>query len=156
MAPSSLSPFERFLLKVQIDPFGCWLWLGCRDGDGYGKFGQHGRTYRTHVFSYTFAYGEVPEGMCVLHRCDNPPCVRPSHLFLGTRGDNSRDMTEKGRSTRGEKGGSRVKMTDEKVIAMRAQYTTGKFSFSHLGRLYGVSKNTAMRVCKRQRWTHVI
>ena len=71
----------------------CWLWTGSRNADGYGLFGLLGKTTRAH----RIAWGDVPDGLHVLHRCDNPPCVRRSHLFLGTDRDNQRDKAAKGR-----------------------------------------------------------
>lgn len=155
MSKSSLSLVERFWVKVQIDPNGCWFWLANKDEDGYGIFKRDGRNNRASAVAYEFAYGGVPEGMWTLHRCDNPSCVRPSHLFLGTALDNSRDMIQKARGAIGERNGGGVKMTNEKVITMRAQYATGKFTFAHLGRLYRVNEITAARICKRLNWKHV-
>lgn len=90
---------------------------------GHGRFGVAGRDELTHRYSWTLAYGAIPAGMSVLHRCDNPPCVRPDHLFLGTRADNVRDMYAKGRerqaSAPGERNGQ-AKLTWVSVHAIRA------------------------------------
>jgi len=158
MGKCSISLLERFWAKVLVQGGDlCWLWQGSCDRDGYGRFTKDGCTITASVMAYEFAYGGVPEGMWVLHRCDNPPCVRPSHLFFGTARDNSRDMISKGRgrSLQGELNGGGAKMTSQKVITMRAQYATGRFTFVHLGRLYGISEITAARICKRQNWKHV-
>lgn len=94
-------------LASQSDRTGeCWLWKGPLSVLGYGRLvvpgGHRGdpKVY-AHRLSWEVANGPIPKGMCVLHRCDNPPCIRPSHLFLGTRADNSADMVAKGRSLRG-------------------------------------------------------
>lgn len=71
----------------------CWLWMGARQKRGYGHLGRNGKT----VLAHRFAWGDVPDGMLVLHRCDNPPCVRRSHLFLGTKSVNALDAVAKGR-----------------------------------------------------------
>lgn len=155
MGAHRLSPLERFLLKVQVSEDGCWQWLASRDIDGYGKFGYNGDSRPAHAVAYALAYGKIPEGMCVLHHCDNRSCVRPSHLFLGTRQDNTRDMVEKGRSARGNRNGSGPRKTDDEIVAMRAQYDSGKCSFAHVAKVYNVSRITAMRICKRQRYRHV-
>lgn len=76
----------------------CWNWTGCKHEFGYGKIRMRGMTEKTHRFSYRLHFGDIADGMCVCHRCDNPACVRPDHLFLGTRGDNNRDMYAKGRN----------------------------------------------------------
>ena len=84
---------------------GCWVWTGYRQKFGHGAMGYRdpvrgGRSVKTilaHRYSWELVNGPVPEGLCVLHRCDNPPCVNPEHLFLGTRSDNGKDMWRKGR-----------------------------------------------------------
>ena len=89
---------ERFWEKVDLsDKKGCWTWTAALDGKGYGQFPSiYGRG--AHRTGYALANGPIPPGIHVLHRCDNPPCVRPGHLFLGTPGDNMKDMVTKGRS----------------------------------------------------------
>lgn len=75
----------------------CWLWMGGCTQSGYGRFSIHSRMHRAHRVAWELTNGPIPEGICVLHRCDNPPCVRPSHLWLGTAADNQRDCVIKGR-----------------------------------------------------------
>jgi len=88
---------DRFWSKVQKTE-NCWLWMGARTKLGYGQRGgrKTGRRY-THRLSWEMRFGPIPEGLCVLHHCDNPPCVNPDHLFLGTKKDNTQDMIAKGR-----------------------------------------------------------
>jgi hypothetical protein len=91
---------ERFWAKVDrdTDPDGCWLWIASRDTRNYGMIGALGRVYRAHRVSYELAHGvALTPAQVVLHRCDNPPCVRPDHLSVGTQGDNLADMRAKGR-----------------------------------------------------------
>jgi hypothetical protein len=78
---------------------GCWEWQAQRDKDGYGKFERLGGQYRAHRAVYELVYGPIPPGIQVCHRCDNPPCVRPEHLFLGTNVENYWDSRVKGRRT---------------------------------------------------------
>jgi hypothetical protein len=101
-----LRPFrDAFWRRVRRDPDGCWLWIGAITSLGYGKFyvGRiRGRscTIRAHRMSWILAHGENPGGLLVCHRCDNPRCVNPDHLFLGDQVANMADMRAKGRSKR--------------------------------------------------------
>ncbi len=88
---------ERFWSKV-VRGEGCWIWAASVDDHGYGRFGiGRLRIEPAHRVAWMVANGPIPDGLSVLHRCDNPPCVRPDHLFLGTQRDNMRDMIAKGR-----------------------------------------------------------
>jgi hypothetical protein len=99
---------QRFWEKVRrVDGDGCWEWTAGVDGAGYPQlFNAPGKKpLRAHRFSYEINVGPIPEGMYVCHNCDNPRCVRPDHLFIGTHQDNIRDAKEKGRM-RGPRGGA--------------------------------------------------
>ena len=91
---------ERFWSKVEMIPFHpCWEWMGFRNEWGYGQVAiSHRSPERAHRLSWIIHYGPIPRGLFVCHRCDNPGCVRPDHLFLGTTTDNMRDMISKGRA----------------------------------------------------------
>lgn len=92
-----LPPVERFWSKVEKTD-SCWIWRGELMASGYGKIKIEGRYWLAHRFSKFLADGELSDELFVCHTCDNPPCVRPEHLFLGTARDNGRDMSAKGRS----------------------------------------------------------
>jgi hypothetical protein len=89
---------NRFWNKVNIPSLSdCWEWQGSKNKHGYGHFKYKRKTHRAHRISWTLIKGEIPEGMCVLHRCDNRLCVNPFHLFLGTNQDNMDDKMKKNR-----------------------------------------------------------
>ena len=141
----------------QIDksggPDACWPWLGARDAAGYGNFSMRKRPRRAHRHSYELAVGPIPEGMFVCHRCDNPPCCNPSHLFLGTPADNSADMTRKGRSLKGERN-RRRKLCDTDIPKVRA-LIAGKRSMLSVAAKFGVSHQTIRRIIRKTSWRHV-
>jgi len=90
---------DRFWARVDRDPDGCWEWTGARWVEGYGRLslGPGVGPKKAHRLSWELHYGAIPDGLDVLHRCDNPPCVRPDHLFVGTQADNMRDARAKHR-----------------------------------------------------------
>lgn len=94
---------ERLMSKI-VKEGDCWLWLAARNNMGYGQIRIARRTVLAHRTSYELFVGAVPTGLCVLHRCDNPRCINPSHLFLGTMRDNTQDMCKKGRARNGSEG----------------------------------------------------
>jgi len=88
---------------------GCWEWQGNKSPKGYGIISYKGKSWRAHRLAYMFTFGEFPKNLCVLHRCDNPSCVRPDHLWLGTLGENNSDRASKGRTATGNQHGSHTK-----------------------------------------------
>ena len=110
---------ERLWSRVETTD-NCWLWTGSRNARGYGQLAQPGGAARpllAHRVSWEIAHGPIPDGLFVLHACDNPPCVRPSHLFLGTNLDNSHDMLRKDRGCR--------KLTNAQVQEVRELIASG-------------------------------
>jgi HNH endonuclease len=96
MPKSLLTVEERFWAKVEKTE-GCWLWMGYRNKKGYGMFKMPDRVQLAHRAAWMLTNGPIPDGLDVLHKCDNPPCVRPTMLFLGTNADNQQDSVRKGR-----------------------------------------------------------
>ncbi len=138
----------------------CWIWTGCV---GKGKYDRYGRVNRdggaklAHRWSWHLHNGPVPKGMIVCHKCDNPPCVNPDHLFLGTDQDNSDDMRKKGRgryvASHGEKHG-RSKLTNEKALAIRYMYEQVR-SLTKVAKEFGVTFQTVSHIKNRKTWTHI-
>lgn len=149
-----IAPAERFEMKVdRHDASGCHLWTGAKDRKGYGRFDQR----LAHRFSWELEHGPIPDGLCVLHRCDVPACVNTSHLFLGTHVDNMADMAAKRRSAVGERNG-RARLTDAQVLEIRHQYATLGVTQRYLAEQFGCTQsqigyivNLPLSRTKRQR-----
>lgn len=142
---------DRFWEKV--DQSGeCWLWLSKnRDKFGYGRFYVHGsRTTFAHRWSYEQAYGPIPDGLKVLHKCDTPGCVRPDHLFLGTILDNIRDMDQKGRRNVARS------LSAADVVEIRRLYDPQKRNGGDLARRFGVTRIYLWKVVTRRHWPDVL
>lgn len=115
----------------------CWVWTGFRDRKGYGQIaldGRRGVHGYTHRVAWELHNGPIPDGLWVLHRCDNPPCCNPAHLFLGTAADNNRDMAAKGRHV------GTTKLTSRQVVEIVCN--RGVLSQTQLAKVYGVSNAT--------------
>lgn len=132
----------------------CREWGGAKTERGYGARRYKGTTWLAHRAAWDEEVGSIPEGMQVLHRCDNRPCREVRHLFLGTVQDNMRDMVEKERHARGEKNGH-AKLTAVQVVEIRSRHAAGGVMQRALAAEYGVSEQTVCDILKRRRWSHV-
>lgn len=144
---------KRFWDKVDKSD-DCWEWLAYKDKDGYGRFRVDGQWVGAHRFVFEMKCGRIPAGMCVCHSCDNPSCVNPEHLWLGTHEDNLRDMAEKGRARcpghKGESNG-RAKLTEEDVRGIRQL----KEPVPLIAKCFGVSEGQIYRIRSGQHWAHI-
>lgn len=149
--------FWRYVDRPVAPESACWTWTGSRTRKGYGRFSANRKNVFPHRFSYALHMGGLPPGMCVLHRCDNPACVRPDHLFLGTRADNNADCKAKGRY-RPLKGGwhdaNKRPLTDDQVIQIRRLHREG-FTYRQLGSMFPVSESSIGRLVRRVSYTHI-
>ena len=161
---------DRFWDKVKKSS-GCWIWCGSKRSKGYGAFvyarGGEVVQGRAHRYSYELHKGKIPAGLCVLHRCDNPACVNPDHLFLGSIADNNADMVSKGRHVRGAtytdpllcnyergEGHHAAKLTESDIRMIRNQKKSG-LSYSKLSRMHGLAVGHLFRIVTRKAWRHV-
>lgn len=148
----------RFWHKVRLDRgngLGCWEWVGAQDEKGYGSFRIGESTYKAHRIAWMLMYGD-PED-CVLHRCDNPPCVRPTHLFAGSVADNNRDRALKGRSAQAPTTVgvecNFAKLNDDAIREIRAiGYSESQ---EIVGARYGVTGSTICNIRRGRAWKHV-
>lgn len=149
------TPEERLWRHVEKSD-GCWVWTGSLANWGYGQIKVDGRPERTHRLSWTIHFGPIPDGLDVLHTCDNPPCVRPDHLFLGTDGDNAQDMASKGRQRYAWPLAShRAKLTVEQVMEIRDRYRAGGISTRQLAREYNVHYTSIIRLLNKSHFPKI-
>lgn len=136
---------DRFWAKVdKSNPGGCWVWTAATSWKGYGKFSTTHKTFEaSHRLAWILTNGLIPDGLHVCHRCDNPPCCRPDHLFLGTALDNHRDMVLKGRSVSPQN-----IIDDDEAIAVGLAYAGGETYVSIAGR-YNVERKTIVATIRR-------
>ena len=160
MVHKTIPLIDRFWSRV--DKSGdCWVWTAATTNGGYGVIrdtGRNGKIIRAHRLSWELHNGPIPAGIEVCHRCDNPPCVNPAHLFLGTHQDNVTDTVNKGRASGGGPRGSlhhQAKLTEAQVLDIRAVYAAGTVSQRQLAREYGVDRGTIRFIVRREHWTHI-
>jgi len=162
---------ERFFSNV-LKTTSCWLWTGwVFKGNKYGGFNMGRKTVSAHRASWIIHNGSIPNGLCVLRNCpdgDNPLCVNPDHLWLGTNADNSNDMCAKKRQAVGDNNGSRLypeklkrgvdnskaKLDEVKVRDIRLRFASGE-SYNSIGRHYGIDGSTVKRAVTGKTWRHV-
>ena len=144
---------KRFWSKVKKSD-GCWEWTSFRNTKGYGQVGHFHKLYYAHRASWIIKNGEIPKGMCALHKCDNPPCVRPDHLFLGTKLDNWLDQKKKGHIAKGYDL-PQTKLTIEKVKEIRSLYKKNVFGFKNVAKRTGIPVGNVYHIITRHTWNHI-
>lgn len=161
---------KRFWAGVEKTDY-CWNWIRANRGNGYGCMRIKKKTYNTHRISWIIHYVDIPKELCVLHKCDNRKCIRPDHLFLGTKAENNKDMAAKGRSARGEKHGTRkhpesvlkgenhyyAKLTEKEVLEIRRIWdeNKGKITKYELARIFKTDERNIRGILKRIFWKHI-
>lgn len=164
--PRRIGEREWFWQGAEKPTVGCWEWQRSK-WRGYGKLKFEGRSWYAHRLAHFLSRGYVHDGLDVMHKCDNPGCIRPDHLVQGTEKDNAADMVAKGRVARGDRHNSRTrpetvprgetngsaKLTDEDVLWIRSlAHLAGP---RQLGRAFGVDHKTICRVLNGTGWRHV-
>jgi len=147
---------ERFWQRVNRsdDPDSCWPWTGSKHADGYGKLRWHGGNVLSHRKAYELANGDIPEGLCVRHKCDNRPCCNPAHLEVGTWADNVNDKVSRGRHRRGENAGT-AKLTAANVEEIRRSFRNGTSRYD-LAYRFDVSHTQICNIINGKRWRESI
>lgn len=143
---------SRFEAKFIRAESGCWLWQASLDSSGYGVLWDGAKNQKAHRVSWNLHNGEIPAGMCVLHRCDMPACVNPAHLFLGTNDDNVADKVAKGRGHRPT--GTRnpkARLSIEQVLAIRHDERVQQVIADD----YGIAQTLVSKIKSRTLWSHV-
>lgn len=136
--------------KTPLDE--CWNFTGCKS-HGYGAINVRGKRQFAHRLAWIYTYGPIPEGMFVCHKCDNPACCNPNHLFLGTQDDNMRDASEKLRCHIGEKNYN-AKLTEEQVKQI-VQLANENMTRKELGQRFGVSRQTINSIINGHDWKYL-
>ncbi len=145
---------KRKPLEINVSDTGCWIPSSHkkRIRGGYVGYWWNKKMGIMHRYIYEKYYGDIPDGMCVCHKCDNPPCINPKHLFLGTRLQNSQDMVNKGRKPRGEKS-ARAKLTLKEVNEIRK---SENFTLVKLANIYHISKSQIHNIKAGKQWKTLI
>lgn len=146
---------SRFNAKWKVSDNGCFEWTAAKAGKGYGQIKIPGtrRQEYAHRLAYRIYHGDIPADKEVCHRCDNPACVNPAHLWLGNRRENAQDMAQKGRSTFGERN-PRAKLTEDDVRKIKLLLRQGR-SQAWIGSLYGIHQVHISKIARGIAWKHV-
>lgn len=150
-SPRFIARYSKYVTKGE----GCWDWTGYLLWNGYGRLRvSRTKSATAHKIAWTLEYGEIPEGLCVLHKCDNRRCVRPSHLFLGTKADNNRDRAAKGRGKEqhGESSPN-ARLTNDDVMRIRAM--RGVVTQLQIASAFGVSRGHISMIQRGLKWGHI-
>lgn len=163
----------------KVDKSGdCWEWTGQLNVYGYGVIKWDGKSRRASRIIYALTYGPIPDGLFVCHKCDNPRCVRPDHLFLGDHKDNAADMVQKGRALTGDKSPRRryperyqphhsprptirgeghpvARLTNAAVVEIRRRYASGDHAVTAMAQEFGVQRSAIYAVLRGKTWKHI-
>lgn len=150
---------EKIFSKTRKVRYGCWIWEGSRSPSGYGVIFNGLKSAPAHRVSYEIFKGEIPEDKFVLHSCDNPPCIKPAHLRIGTHEDNAKDMSYRDRMNfrpyfRDPERHSHAKLDWEKVNKIRKLWNDGYHTCAELGREFGLGSGSVNAIVNMQTWRY--
>lgn len=153
--PAPSNP-EKFWAKTRRTSSGCLEYTGYLQKHGYGYLSYRGQLWLSHRLAWTLSYGEIPQGSCVCHTCDNPCCVEPEHLFIGTHADNMGDMKKKGRRKAINSGANngRAKLSPDDAEEIRRCYGANESTQVQLAARYGVSQTLVSMIVRGVHWRH--
>ena len=143
------------LVDKTTNPNGCWEWQGnFQPKMPYGRYTINGKFWTAHRLSYTLVKGDIPQGLVVMHSCDNPKCCRPEHLNLGTKTDNNKDRDIKQRQARGITNGS-TKLTEQDILDIRNMPYGARGDNKRIRLKYNIDKTTVQKIVNRITWKHI-
>lgn len=151
-----MTNLDRFMAKV-LKTDSCWNWTGAKKTSGYGNFYMNKKFVCAHRASYVLFVGEIKEGNVICHKCDNPSCVNPEHLFSGTQKENIRDMKIKGRAMGAIKGGvfhPVSKLTNEDIVKIRARRKAGEL-LRIIAADFGITEGNVSYIASYKTWANV-
>lgn len=138
---------EAYVVKTEG---GCWEWAGSRNEYGYPRIGSR----PGHRYAYEIFHGPIPEGLHILHKCDNPPCVNPAHLIVGTHVQNMQDCTAKGRRAKGERAAN-AKLVSDQVREIRKMRINGGFTLQQIADRFKITREAVRQIASGQTWSHI-
>ncbi len=168
MKQYSIEKFNAQITKTET----CWIWTGYKDAKGYGRISFRDGKRVIHIFAHRFSYsiikGDIPKGMNICHKCDNPICVNPEHLFIGTTQDNVNDRVNKNRSAKGIKNGTHThpetrhigsthkisKLKERDILVIKEMAKAG-LSHRRISKLFDISRPRISQIIKGIAWKHV-
>ena len=148
-----VDPLVRFNAKFKVGLTGCWVWVGRPNTSGYGTFSLNKKRERAHRVSWMLNRGPIPEGLQVLHKCDNPPCVNPDHLFLGTNADNVKDRVSKGRTAPNDGETNPKALLTKWLVLKIKRMRKRRMTYKAIGDTFGVSLPAVYKAVHGKTWT---